>query len=1219
MYAHRAFDTPNHRDVHNGRESDPRMLIRASQPPDKWSFEKALRTTVTGSSRPNEPGSFTKTELSCLMRRRLLDPILCSILLILLGCSQALWGQAVSATLVGTVTDNTGAVVSNATVTIVENATGIQRTTVTNGSGNYTFPNLTPGRYNITISGQGFKKETRTGIDVAVNTTTRVDTTLQAGSITETVTVTSAPPIMETDRADVSTNLEAETLSTMPVMVNQNFQSLLTLAPGVGPPVFQHSQFFNAASSIQTEVNGQPRMGNSYQIEGVDDDERTGLLQIMIPPEQAIETVDIATSNYEAELGRAIGTVSNVILKSGTNQFHGLATEYVQNSAVDARAYFNPSVGHISYNYFGGAIGGPIKKDKLFFFGDFFRSPDHEANSNVLTIPSPTWYTCNSSGYIDLSGTLNTSTGKGQIYDPGTGNSSGQGRTPYPNNQIPCNAGAAAGEGVLTYVDPVALKLMSLLKAPNNGNSATWATSSVSNDYSANLPFQKTTNRYDAKIDYQVTPKDHLSYRYEREDVTIFQAPVWGPSGGGPAQGAFEGTGTQHVYSTGLNYDRALSNTLLTEARFGVAHYGNAALPSDYGSTDATSIGIPGVNISQFTSGQVGIFMTDFNSNPLIGYSASVPWVRTETNVDAVNHWTKIFRNHTFKFGADVRRIHDNLLQDQTYSPRGAIQFSESNTACNGCGTATNIGNEMASFLLDQPYQVGRDVNTYFPRYHQWWVFAFAGDKWQVSQKLTLDLGLRWELYPPATPGTKEGFSNYNPTNNTLVIAGVGGNPNNLGMKTRYNYFAPRVGFAYRVSENTVVRGGFGISYTPFEDNTYAYNYPVRSNNSYQQNNSYTPALLSNGSPFTFAGGFPAPVPVAIPANGVISANTPQLLAQQEFYIPLNFQNPYVDSWNVALQQALPKGFNMQLSYVGNHGTRIGVNQNINLPSALNQGAAGDPFNIAFKKTAAVQQAFLGYSSNYESLQAQLNRHFTGNLGVTTSFTWGKGLGYQTGDDGALWFWLDQRHNYAPNDFDHRLNFEESVIWVLPFGPHQRWLNTGAVASILGGWQFSGILSMYTGLPFNVTASGTNINTSGENQMANDNGSYRVLHGIGAGHNWFNPSVFSQPAGCTGKVGTPCPLIYGQSIGNVSRNKYYGPGYVQNNASLFKIFTLRESWQLETRVDAFQLTNSPQFANPSGSVTSGTFGQITSTVGSGTGINGIGGGRSLQLSATLRF
>ncbi len=1164
---------------------------------------------------------------------RTMKPIIGFMLaLFVLGFSHALLGQAVSATLVGTVTDNTGAIVPKATITIVETATSISHVDLTNGSGNYTFPNLTPGNYSVTVAAQGFKKETRSNVDVAVNTTTRVDITLQAGSVTETVTVTGAPPIMETDRADVSVNIEAQTLSSMPIGVNQNFQFALTLVPGVGPPIFEHSQFFNAASSIQTEVNGQPRVGNAYQIEGIDDDERTGLLQIMIPPEQAIETVDVATSNYEPELGRAVGTVTNVILKSGTNQFHGLATEYLQNNDLDARAYFNTSTGHIAYNYFGGAVGGPIKKDKLFFYGDFFRSPDHEADNYVITIPSPAWYTCNASGYIDLSGALSGS--KGQIYDPGTGNSSGQNRKPYPNNQIPCTATAAANQGTTTHVDPVAIKLMQLLKAPNNGNSATWATSTVSNDYSSpNLPFQKSTNRYDAKIDYQITGKDHLSYRYEKEDVTIFQAPMWGPAGGGPANGAFEGTGVQHVYSTGLNYDRAFSSTFLTEARLGVAHYGNSALPSDYGSNDATTVGIPGVNISQFTSGQVLINMGDFNSS-LIGYSASLPWVRGETNVDAVNHWTKIVRNHTIKFGADVRRVHDNLLQDQTYSARGQITFSEGNTACANCSstggsTATDNGNEMASLLLDQPSAAGRDLNTFFPRYDQWWIFAFGGDKWQVTPKLTLDLGLRWELYPPATPGTPQGFSNYLPSNNTLVIAGVGGNPNNLGLQTRYTYFAPRVGFAYRISEQTVVRGGFGISYTPFEDNTYAYNYPVRANNGYNAANSYMPAVLNTSTGacsttqtyFTFECGMPAPVPVTIPSNGIITANTSQLLSQSEFYIPLNYHNPYVESWNIAIQQALPKQFNMQLSYVGNHGTRMGVGQNINLASALNQGAAGYPLNIAFGKTVSVTEDFLGYSTNYSSLQAELNRHFTGNLGVTTSFTWGKGLNYATGgdDDGGLYFWLDQRHSYAPTDFDHRFNFEESISWILPFGPHQKWLNTGAVASILGGWQLSGVVSAYSGLPMDITASGTSINTSGENQMANISGGFTTPKGIGAGHNWFNTSAFSQPVGCTGAVGTACPLVYGTSIGNVSRNAYRGPGYIQNNASLFKTFALHENWTFEFRCDAFQLTNSPQFNSPSSSFTSGTFGQVTSTVGSGTGINGIGGGRALQLAGTLRF
>ncbi|HEY2017478.1 MAG TPA: carboxypeptidase regulatory-like domain-containing protein [Bryobacteraceae bacterium] len=1119
-------------------------------------------------------------------------------------------GQAVSATLLGTVVDNTGAAVPNASIQIVENATSISHAGVTNESGNYTFPDLPPGTYSISATAPGFKRETRAAVDVIVNTTTRVDLSLQPGSVSETITVTAAPAIMQTDRADVSTNLEAHTVENMPLSVNQNFQSLLTLVPGVGPPVFQHSQFFNAASSIQTEVNGQPREGNSYQIEGVDDDERTGLLQILIPPSQSIQTVDVSTANYEAELGRAIGTVSNVIIKSGTNRFHGEATEYIQNSALEARAYFNTTVGHLAYNYFGGGIGGPILKDKLFFYGDYYRSPDHEANSNILSIPPPAWYTPNAAGNIDLSGPLTAAAGKpyatGQIFDPATGNADGSNRTPFPNNQIPYNR-----------VNPVSIALMKLLPAPNAniGNS----TISAANDYNVNLPFQKTTTRYDIKIDYQITQKDHLSGRYNHQGIDVFQAPAFGPAGGGPAQGGFAGTGKQGTYSTGLNYDRAFSGSLLTEARVGVAHYGNSATPTGYGTDYATQIGIPGVNISQFTSGQVGIFLSDFSSNPLIGYSASLPWIRTETNVDAVNHWTKIVRNHTFKFGVDVRRIHDDLLQDQTFSPRGAITFSESNTSINATGVATNIANEMASFLLDLPSQAGRDINTYFPAYRDWWFFAFAGDKWQVTPKLTADLGLRWEFYPPATPASAGGFSNYNPATHSLVIAGVGGNPSNLGLNTKYTYFAPRTGFAYRVTEQTVVRGGFGISYTPFEDNTYAYNYPVRANNSYLAPNSYQPAVLADGvTPSTFQAGFPAPVPIAIPSNGIIDVTSSSFLLKQSYVeIPKTYHNPYVESWNVALQQALPGQFSMQLSYVANHGVRIGSSQNVNLAPALGLGTAGYPENIAFKRTAATNDYFVGYSSNYQSLQAQLNRRFANSLGMITSFTWGKGLGYQTADDGALLFWLDQRHNYAPNDYDHRLNFEESLTYELPFGPGKRWLSTGPTASILGGWKVGAIISIYSGLPFDVEASGANINTSGEQQMANLTGGYHVLHHIGTGNQWFDPTAFAQPAGCP-KTGA-CPLEYGTTIGNVGRNAYYGPGYIQDNVSVFKTFQITENVGFEFRTDAFQMSNTPQFASPNSTVGSKTFGQVTSTIGSGTGINGIGGGRSIQFAGTLRF
>src|SRR5882762_2255999 len=307
---------------------------------------------------------------------------------ILLAFSGPAVGQAVNATLLGTVTDSSGAAVPNAKVLITETNTGISRTSQTNDSGNYVFPDLPPGTYRVTAELSGFKRESKAGIGLVVNSTERIDLVLQPGNVSETITVEVETPILQTERADTGRKLESVLTENVPLGNNRNFQNLLNIVPGTTRATFQHSQFFNASSSVQTEVNGQLRQGNNYQIEGIDDNERTGLLQILIPPLEAIQTVDVSTSNYDAELGRASGAVVNVILKSGANNYRGAAYEFARNNYFNARNYFDSSVGHLAYNYFGGNIGGPIKKNKLFFFADFLRVADHEANTNQISIPS---------------------------------------------------------------------------------------------------------------------------------------------------------------------------------------------------------------------------------------------------------------------------------------------------------------------------------------------------------------------------------------------------------------------------------------------------------------------------------------------------------------------------------------------------------------------------------------------------------------------------------------------------------------------------------------------------------------------------------------------------------------------------------------------------------------------------------------------------------------
>src|SRR5581483_4141839 len=612
--------------------------------------------------------------------------LFCVLLILTTITAGAAWSQVVNATLLGTVTDATGAVIASAKVTALEQNTAISHATETNASGNFVFPDMPPGTYTLTVELSGFKRDVRKAIALAVNTSQRVDVQLLPGNVSESVEVTAAAPALQTDRSDTGRNLDEIVVQSLPLSTNRNFQSLLNLVPGVAYTTIQHSQFFNASSSLQTEVNGGARQVNNYMIEGIDDNERTGLLQVIIPPIEAIQTVDVSTSNQDVVLGRSAGAVTNVSLKSGTNEWHVSAYEFLQNSAFDARTFFNPSVGHLAYNYVGGTIGGPIRKNKLFIFGDFLRSSDHEANSSLVTIPSM------------LSRTGNLSETPRIVYDPLTGNTAtGVGRTPFAGNIIPQNR-----------LDPISLKILQLIPAPN----LPFNVAAPSNNYFASLPFYKNTDYTDEKVDYTISDKDRLSGRFSFQKPVIFQAPIFGAAGG-PGNSGFQGTGIQKTYSSGVNWNHIFSPTLLMEFRVGVAHYHNEATPSDYGANDAQSLGIPNINVSQFTSGQVGVRLDNFTNGGgygLTGYVNSLPWIRAEANIDVVNNWTKIQGNHTFRFGFDVRRLRDDLLQTQTYSPRGIFSFGVNQTACAGncpgvSGTGpdanTSWANAMGSFLLD--------------------------------------------------------------------------------------------------------------------------------------------------------------------------------------------------------------------------------------------------------------------------------------------------------------------------------------------------------------------------------------------------------------------------------------------------------------------------------------------------------------------------------------
>jgi hypothetical protein len=1082
------------------------------------------------------------------------------------------FGQAVNANLLGTVTDQTRASVPGATVTIIEVNSGATKTTQTNASGNYDFEAIQPGTYEVTAAGQGFKQAKTENVSVVVNSSVRVDLTLALGSATESVTVSAAPDVLKTDRADVGIDISSRQTADLPLGTNRNFQGLLAIVPGATKPHFQHSTFFNAAASLSTEVNGQSRLANNTEIEGIDDNERSGLLQVLIPPSEAIQSVSVSTGDYQAEFGRVGGAVTDVILKSGTNEFHGAAYEFNRVSALAAENYFQTGPNPVStYNYYGANIGGPIIHNKLFIFGDYLRVSDHQGQFNTLTVPTAAFRNG------DFSGAVNN------VYDPTTGNPDGTGRTQF-------NYKGQANVIDPARISPVANKILALIPLPNVPGAG------LSSNYTGVTHFTRDSNSFDVKGDESLRGEDHLSLRYSYQRVKQVQQPIFGMAGG-PANGGSNAYGIQTAYNTAANYTHVFSPGLLAELRLGLNHYRNVAFPTDYGTTASTALGIPGVNVDAFTSGLVAVDIGGYSS-PLAGTGGSYPWVRGETNIDAVNNWTKIRGNHSLKFGVEYRRVRDDLLQGQTFNPRGLFQYRDGQTALKG-GPKTGQANDLASFLLDDPNQVGRDIGVQSATWRQSQLFTYAQDTWQADSKLTLTYGLRWELYPPPTPRHPGGYSNYDPSTNSLILAGIGANPMNLGAQTRYSYFAPRLGIAYRLDDKTVFRAGYGISYEAFPDTptNYAGNYPVKQNVSFQSLSSYTQAMEPGGSPASLAAGFP-PLPLAvIPANGIITNAPPQNYR----VIDLHWHAPYVQSWNASVQRALPAGFVLDVAYVGNVGIRQPQSYQFNAGLIAGAGAAGQPEYAAFKRTAQTE-GLIGTGSNYNSLQVKLDHRYTNGLSATSSYTYQKGLGSVTSSGsgvGGTTFYIDFARNYSRLGNDRTHTFVQSFIYDFPFGRGKKWLNSGIASWVAGGWQVSGVLSLETGTPFTITASNASLNAPNSTQVANINGKFHKLNGIGTAQAWFDPSVFSQPTTA--------------ALGNTGNNAFIGPGFFNLDASAFRRFALTERVNLELRGEAFSLTNTPQFGNPSSNVANSDFGHIDGANG------GANGNRVVELAGKVTF
>jgi Carboxypeptidase regulatory-like domain len=1082
-----------------------------------------------------------------------------SVAAVLLVIPTAVHAQAVTGTLLGNIVDSSGGAVPGATVTATEVQTNVARTVVSNESGHYIFSSLRNGTYTVQAEIQGFRKVIRENVRVDVNTTMRVDLTLELGQVTEAVTVAAETPVLQTDRADTGRIIESKMVSEIPLGFNRNFQGILVTVPGITRPSRPHSQFFNSQDSLGMEVNGQPRQANNTLIEGLDNNHKTGLLAVIIPAADALETVSVSTSNYDAEFGRSGGAITNVTLKSGTNDLKGSGFFFGNTEATNASDYAvgaAAALPHLKaptkFAQGGFTLGGPIVRNKFFFFGDYQRTIDNLGYVVRATIPTMAMRNG------DFSAVPNG------IYDPSTGALNGAGRTAFANNQLPGDR-----------ISPVARRLLAFIPEPNIANATLGQ-----NNFQKAQTREKTTDAFDSKVNYTLSDKNQLSYRLSFMRPVVFDPGPYAEYGG-PANDGFAGTGTNTSVSTAANWTRVFSATLVMDVRGGVNYYHNVALSQGDGLTTSTDVGIPGANIDDYTSGLSRVLIGGHTA-PVLGFSPSLPWDRSEETWNIATTVTKLLRNHTLKAGGEWRHNRDMLLQTQDAGgSRGVFNFTSSGTA-NPADSAstTSFANAFASFLLDWPNGVSRDLKVIDePGTQHRATFLFVHDKWQARPNITVDLGLRWEYYSPLVGLEGQGsLSNYDPATNTLRVSGYGNTSDSVDVKSTFSNFNPRTGVSWRLNEMTVVRAGYGASTIPFPDNRYAFNYPVKQNYAGTVPNGFQRA----GS---MAVGFPAPALVTVPQDGIIPVSG-SLLNSTYDVIPPGLREGTLHSWNIAFQRQLPFLLTADIAYVGNRGVNLVMDVDANASLIYNSGNNGRPQFAQFNRTGNSRTRTNDNKSEYNALQMKIDRRFQNGLMITNSYTLSRSRDYVNENTG-IGTPIDFELSWGRSNFDRTHSYVLTTIYELPWGPGKRWMGESTLGKIVGGWQLSGLLIAQSGVPLTITGNGTALNTPGNTAFADLIGQHNVLGGLGPGNLYFDPSVYAQPAGGV--------------QGNLRRNNGpEGPGFWQLDTSLSKRFSVGGSRFAEIRVDAFNTTNSVRWANPNTgfAVSAGnTFGQVTGPTG----------------------
>jgi hypothetical protein len=1115
-------------------------------------------------------------------------PVLAPGILVLLigvagGTANLAHGQVLYGSLVGNVTDPNGAVVPGAAVTATDQNTGVAKTTTSNQAGTYQFIDLQSGTYTVKVVMGGFKTYERREVPVELNNTTRADVALEVGSIEQSVTITAEAPNLQTDRAETHSDVTTMELENLPVPLGRNYQQLYRTLPGFSPPFNSHSVPTNPSRSLEFHVNGTSDDQNNTRIDGVSST-TVQLPHIVsyIPALESIQEVNVVTSSYDAEQGLAGGSAINVQIKSGTNEVHGSAFEYHSNQHLKAWPESVPAgqseKPKLVYNQFGGTVGGPIKKDKLFYFVSYEGSYDHRNVQRKVTVPTDAMKAGDFSEFLD-SGII--------VYNPYT-DASGT-TLADPSQRLPMTAPGdprcnTASNPTCENIIPVSLlntpsaqiaqKINSLFPEPNLPG--------VKNNYFASGGFAFNRNTIDSKINWNVSNKMNVFGRFSFLHYTDFTPTVFGTVMQGRPIGGSSNPGNGHgnTYSSTFGGTYTFTPTFILDAYFGFTHQGTNSEQQGLGKNIGLDVlGIPGTNgTRKFESGWPEFEFNSANDFATAGNDTNfMPYYRQDPQYQYVVNLNWIHGKHNVRFGGDIYRQGLNQTQAEWigggsfYGSQGGFGFGQQITGlCQDppdCTTSssTNRANTYASFLLGLPDQASKSVQ--FPdEYHirSMLYSAYIRDRWNVTPNLTLSYGLRWEYFPYPTR-TDRGLERYGPTTNTVLICGMGQVPGGCGTEISKKRFSPRLGVAWRATNTFVIRAGYGMTNDPYEGlELMRNNYPIMEPFGIQTPNGFTPAT-------TLATGLrPIPAPV-IPSSGILPLPLDVGFEGQ----PKNLQRGYIQSWNVTLQKELGWGFTGQAGYVATRSVRQLGFIDINASQIPFTNRTTQPLLQQWGRTAATTFLEPLGTGQYNSLQASLQRRFAAGLMMNVNYTWGKSINLVDASSGTpniqSQYYLNL--NRAPTGFDLTHNLAITNVWDLPFGRGQRWGgDKGAVTYIISGWQLNNVISVYSGAPFSVWGDCNAAWPGNSPTMSNVFGTPNKIGSKGESSFWYDPFAFGE----TYDPNNPGNCLTG-SLGNSGFNNLRGPGIFNWDAGVFRDFAIKERLHIQFRAEAFNLTNTPHF------------------------------------------